>query len=47
MIEHIHGEACEECGELLAKDSETGEVVCISCGLVQGIEEEQVVESFI
>lgn len=47
MIEYIHGEACEECGGVIAKDSETGEVVCIRCGLVQSIEKKQVIESII
>ena len=44
MLEYIHGEACEECGGLLAKDTGTGEVVCIRCGLVQNIEKQQVIE---
>jgi transcription initiation factor TFIIIB Brf1 subunit/transcription initiation factor TFIIB len=47
MIEHVRGEACEECGGLLAKDSETGEVVCLRCGLVQSIEKKQFIEALI
>ena len=31
------GERCPECGcEYLVRDSETGEVVCRSCGVVVG-----------
>ncbi|MCW4037948.1 MAG: hypothetical protein NWF13_04345 [Candidatus Bathyarchaeota archaeon] len=47
MLEYVRGEACEECEGLLAKDSETGEVVCIKCGLVQSIEKKQFIESII
>jgi transcription initiation factor TFIIIB Brf1 subunit/transcription initiation factor TFIIB len=47
LIEYVQDEACEECGGLLAKDSETGEIVCVRCGLVQSIEKKQVIESII